>query len=82
MNGIIGGITRVKNQKTVGEYLNSVENITKTFSIGIIKWLAAWGYSGLKLTEDQWEIVLDGFEHEASNLDLITVIAILRLENV
>ena len=74
---------RVKNQqKTVGEYLGIIGNVKEAFAIGVIKWLAAWGYSGLKLTEDQWEIILDGFEYEASALDLITVIAMLWLENV
>ena len=82
MNGTIGGITRVKNQQTVGEYLVTIENVTEAFIIGVIKWLAAWGYSSLKLTEDQWEIILDGFKEEAPALDLFTVIAVFQIENV
>lgn len=67
----------------VAKFLNDIgDEISFERKLYIIKWLVAWGFGGLMLSEDQWFVVLDGFEQNVSALDMITVIAVMQIDNV
>ena len=67
----------------VAKFLNNIgDEISFECKLYIIKWLVAWGFKGLMLSEDQWFIVLDGFEQNVSALDMITAISVMQIDNV
>ena len=67
----------------VTKFLNNIGNeISFERKLYIIKWLVAWDFGGLMLSEDQWFVILDGFEQNISALDMISTIAVMQIDNV